>query len=224
MSRPLAQFLDVGFHGDKYLIELVFAAARRSAQFVETGTNVGSSLVYLATNFPKLPCFSCEPDNESCNFAKEKAAKLPNARICQEASPRFLHWLLEQDAGFCERETLFWLDSHGHGFRWPLQEEVEFITSRFENASLFIDDFQVPGQPQFQFDEYDGQICGMELIRKSFARRAGPGYRVILPRYTEKTSTFHPLRGWVLILCGAAARLEIPASLSGKVNSHDGLP
>jgi hypothetical protein len=181
MSRQLSEFLEVGFHGDKYLLELVFAAARRCEQFVETGTNVGSSICYLARHFPKLPCYSCEPDKESCEFARRKAAPFPNAQINHEPSPQFLHTLAKQVPGLASRETLFWLDSHGYGFRWPLREEVEFITTRFDSACIFIDDFKVPGQPQFLFDEYDGQICGMELIAGSLAKKSD--YRFILPDF-----------------------------------------
>jgi hypothetical protein len=217
MSRQLSEFLDIGFHGDKYLVEMAFAAAQRCEQFVETGTNVGSSLVYLAKLFPNLPCYSCEPDKESCLVAHKQAMGLANVRIFHEASPRFLHLVAAQVPGLCGRETLFWLDSHGHGFRWPLKDEIEFITSRFDSACLFIDDFQVPGQPQFLFDEYDGQICGFDLIEGSFAKRTD--YRFILPCYPDKTSTHHPLRGWILITYGRSGALEIPAALKNKVTS-----
>lgn len=215
MSRELSPFLEIGFHGDKYLIELIFAAARQCAQFVETGANVGSSLCHLAKTFPQLPCFSCEPDKEAFQFARQKAAALPNARLFHEPSPQFLHTLAAQQPGFCDKETLFWLDSHGFGFHWPLREEIEFITSRFATACIFIDDFKVPGQPQFLFDEYDGQVCGRELIDGGLAKKSD--YRFVLPCYKDKTSTHHPLKGWVLITYGRANALEIPDSLRGKV-------
>lgn len=222
MSRQLSEFLDVGFHGDKYLIELVFAAARRCEQFIETGTNVGSSLVYLAKNFPQLPCYSCDPDKESCNFARQQAAALPHVQIENEASPQFLHLLAKKQPGLCGRETLCWLDSHGYGFCWPLKEEVEFITNRFESACIFIDDFQVPGRPQFLFDEYDGQVCGAKLIAGSLAKKTD--YKFILPTYTDRTSTHHPLKGWILIAYGRAATIEVPPSIQDKVTVSTTLP
>lgn len=216
MSRQLSPFLELGFHGDKYLIELVFAAARRCGQFIETGTNVGSSVVYLAKNFPKLPCYSCEPDKEACDFARGKAAALPNVQISNELSPQFLHTLQGKVPGLCARETMFWLDSHGYGFRWPLRDEVEFITTRFDSACIFIDDFKVPGQPQFLFDEYDGQVCGLEEIAGGLAKKSD--YRFILPTYKDKTSPHHPLKGWILITYGHSSALEIPASIKDKVS------
>jgi len=217
MGRQLSEFLEIGFHGDKYLIELVFAAAQRCAQFVETGTNVGSSLCYLAGNFPKLQCYSCEPDKEAFQFARQKASALANVRLFNEASPQFLHTVAGKVPGFCGLETLFWLDSHGYGFRWPLREEIEFITGNFESAYIFIDDFQVPGRPQFLFDEYDGQICGLELIADRLKKNLD--YRFTYPCYQDKTSTHHPLKGWVLITYGRANTLEVPASIQNKVTS-----
>jgi hypothetical protein len=217
MSRQLSQFLDIGFHGDKYLIELVFAAAQRCSQFVETGANVGSSLCYLAGNFPRLQCYSCEPDAEAFQFARQKAGALANVRLYHEASPQFFHTVAGQQPGFCGRDTVFWLDSHGYGFRWPLREEIEFITGHFDSAHIFIDDFKVPGQPQFLFDEYDGQICGLELIADRLAKNLD--YRFTFPCYQDKTSTHHPLKGWVLITYGRANTLEVPASIKGKVTT-----
>ena len=222
MSRELTPFLDLGFHGDRYLIELVFAAARRSTQFIETGTNVGSSLHYFAKNFPQIRCYSCEPDEGSARFAREKTKPLANARVYHEFSPAFLHTLAKEDPAILGRkETIFWLDSHGFGFQWPLKDEVEFITSRFPGGFLFIDDFKVPGRPQFLFDEYNGQICGFEMIASSLAR--GRRYRLFYPCYQEKTSPHHPLKGWILIEFGQERPLELPEGLKGKVTigTHD---
>jgi hypothetical protein len=211
MSRQLSEFLDTGFHGDKYLIDLVFAAAQRCSTFVETGANVGSSLCYLAKNFPKLECHSCEPDPAACAAAREHAAELTNVTLANEKSPEFLYSLEKMiSAG----RTLFWLDSHGYGFRWPLKEEIAFITRTSPSAYVFIDDFKVPGQPQFMFDEYDGQVCGFEEIEGSFM--PGLPCRIVYPSYTERTSTFHPLKGWVLVEFGFDSALPLPPRLMGK--------
>src|ERR1700689_2297738 len=93
MSRQPSQLFSIGFHGDKYLIELVFAAAQRCSQFVETGANVGSSLCYLARNFPRLQCYSCEPDADAFAAARRNSAQLSNVKVTHEKSPDFLHGL-----------------------------------------------------------------------------------------------------------------------------------
>ena len=62
-------FFDVGFHGDTYLLNLVDVLISNSQYFIETGTNVGSTLVYDAKKYPEISCFSCEPDKEAFNEA-----------------------------------------------------------------------------------------------------------------------------------------------------------
>ncbi len=212
MSRQLSQFFDLGFHGDKYLIQMVFAAAQRCSQFVETGANVGSSLCYLARNFPQLQCHSCEPDADAFAAARKNAEKLANVKLTNGRSPEFLIGL-EKTIG--AGRTLFWLDSHGYGFRWPLKEEIAFITRTSPGACVFVDDFKVPGQPQFLFDEYDGQVCGFEQIAGSIKPRLN--CRIVYPAYKEKTSTFHPLKGWGLIEFGFDLYPPIPAGLESKM-------
>jgi hypothetical protein len=211
MSRQLSQFFDIGFHGDTYLIELVFAAAQRCSQFVETGANVGSSLCYLARNFPRLQCYSCEPDADAFDAARRNAAQLRNVELTHEKSPEFLHGL---EKTIAMGRTLFWLDSHGYGFRWPLKEEIAFITRTCPGACVFIDDFKVPGQEQFLFDEYDGQVCGFDEIEASF--KPGLACHIVYPTYHEKTSTFHPLKGWALIEFGFDRPPVLPVRLAGK--------
>ncbi|MGD1084274.1 MAG: hypothetical protein ABSA47_05905 [Verrucomicrobiota bacterium] len=216
MSRALSQFFDVGFHGDKFLMDFVEAAARRSVQFVETGANVGSTLCYFAARHPLIRCYSCEPDAASCQFARRKAQGLKNARVCHQSSPEFLATLVKEDPSMLTRkETIFWLDSHGWGFPWPLCQEVEFVTRNFAGAWLFIDDFKVPGQSQFLYDEYDGQVCAFETIANSM--KPAVDYRLYYPKYTEKTSLHHPLKGWVMIEFGQSAPLEIPNGLADKI-------
>ena len=212
MSRPLSQFLDLGFHGDKYLIDLVFAAAKVCPQFVETGANVGSSLHYFAKHFPSTPCYSCEPDLEAFQAAQSKIAEFKNVILVNEPSPEFLY---QREKTLAAQDTLFWLDAHGYGFHWPLKDEIAFITRVCRRARILIDDFQVPDQPQFSYDEYDGQVCGFGEIKDSL--QTGIRYRLVYPCYTEKTSTFHPLRGWVLIEYGFDNPLPFPPSLAGKV-------
>lgn len=90
-------------------------------------------------------------------------------------------------------QIAFWLDAHGAGYQWPLREEVRFVTETMPSSSaMMIDDFQIPGQPQFGYDKYRGQVCNLEFIRNSLAPRK---YFLILPTYQERTSPLHGLRG-----------------------------
>ena len=52
----------IGFHGDNHLLRVIHRLAPTTDLFVETGTNVGTTLGWVASTFPHLECLSCEPD------------------------------------------------------------------------------------------------------------------------------------------------------------------
>ena len=198
-SRELANFLPSGFHGDSYLQNLVKYLAKDVSCFIETGTNVGSTLHYFANNNKEVTCFSCEPDQMSYYEALRNTKALLNVSINNTDSMTFLDAIIAQNPNLKNEKVLFWLDAHGYGFEWPLREEIKFITANFKSAYILIDDFKVPGIEEFTFDEYDGQVCSYEYIKSSFDHR---NYKVFYPHYTEQTSKFHPLRGWGLFVVG----------------------
>ena len=209
------QFQQVGFHGDHYLLALVddLVTRERIECFIETGTNVGSSLVYLAKRHPQLQALSCEQDAEACRRARGHARGLANVEIHKLASRDFLK-LLAKRRGLFQKRCLFWLDAHGYGFKWPLRDEVRFIADNFAMAYVMIDDFKVPGLDCFRYDEYDGQLCSYEHIHESLGARP---HQVFGPRYTDRTSRHHPLVGWGLIVMGA--EYAVPPALQERVGS-----
>lgn len=202
------KFLPVGFHGDRYLLDVVDALAQDAEVFVETGTNVGSTLAYFARTYPHIPCLSCEPDAEAFQHARKNVSGLPNIKLYNQTSQQFLETLREKHGDIFQKKVLFWLDAHGYGFQWPLKEELAFISGNFPHAFILIDDFKVPGQEMFGYDEYQGQICSYEYVKNALdpARM----YKVYYPNYTEHTSPHHPLRGWGLIEYGQEQVLRLP--------------
>jgi hypothetical protein len=203
--------LPVGFHGDEYLLRLVDAIVPSCTSFIETGCNVGSTASYVARTYPRLRISTCEPDPQAFEVAERTLALCSSATVVNEPSPGFLHALFDVEPELREECPLCWLDAHGHGFRWPLASEVAYLTSRCESAFLLIDDFRVPGRPEFAFDEYDGQVCGLDLVRPALT--AGKSYHLYLPSYTEHTSRHHPLVGSALIVFGV--EFAIPKDLAG---------
>jgi hypothetical protein len=208
------QFQSIGFHGDRHLLEVVddIVTRERIECFIETGTNVGSSLVYLAKRHSQLQALSCEQDAEAARRAREHASGLANVDIHTLSSADFLKLLAAKYRGLFGKRCLFWLDAHGYGFKWPLRDEVRFIAENFETAYVMIDDFKVPGLDVFRYDEYDGQVCSYEYIRESLGSRP---HQVFGPRYTDRTSQHHPLVGWGLITLGAEYR--VPPAMQERV-------
>ncbi len=213
-------FLDIGFHGDQYLIEVVDFLAQYCEFFIETGTNVGSTLAYFAGKYPQISCISCEPDEKAYQLARQNTSKLSNVSIFNELSQDFLVRLEREYQKLFNQKCLFWLDAHGYGFKWPLKEELDFITAKFETGYILIDDFKVPGlEDTFGYDIYQDQICSFDYIQESFSQ--GKSYHIYYPNYTEKTSQHHPLRGWGLIEFGHAPSLILPQNLQNKVKKVD---
>ncbi len=208
-------FFEVGFHGDLYLLQLVDLIIRNCSYFIETGTNVGSTLAYVARKYPHIHCLSCEPNSRAFQQALKNTRNLPNASIYNQTSQEFLGCIETESSYLFDQDILFWLDAHGDGFRWPLKEELSFITEKFKRAYILIDDFKVPGFSCFGYDKYKGQICSFEYVKDVINQRIR--YKLYYPNYTRRTSKHHPLRGWGLIEYGQHSPLEISGLLEGKV-------
>lgn len=191
----------VGFHGDKYLIELVELLIKKCSHFVETGANVGTTLRFVADRNPHLECYSCEPDLLAYKLLKKNISGFTNCNVKRMYSEDFLMDLFK-NTGIVNEMPVFWLDAHGYGFPWPLKNEISLITNSVMKAFILIDDFKVPDNDSFLFDEYNGQVCSYEYIQNSL--NSSKGYRFWYPSYSDRTSTHHPLKGWVLIEFGVS--------------------
>lgn len=214
-QREISPMFDVGFHGDKYLLSVVHSIMQMVKAFVETGTNIGSSLAYVALTYPHVQCLSCEPDQRSFEHSLKNTSGLPNVSIYNETSQTFLKRFRKQYAYLLEEDVLFWLDAHGYGFKWPLREEIAFITTNFKAAYILIDDFKVSGLDCFGYDEYKGQECSFDYIKDALNPKID--YILYYPNYTKRTSQHHPLRGWGLIEFGHNDALKVPDFVQNKV-------
>ncbi|MEJ2083369.1 MAG: hypothetical protein P8Y94_14640 [Acidobacteriota bacterium] len=189
----------VGFHGDRYLLEVVNMIRPHVFALVETGTNLGSTAGYVGRRFGDLPVWSCELDPAAARRATAYVETLPNVHVTTSASPEFLETLLVRERVVRDRATLFFLDAHGHGFDWPLKKELRLITENLDHAVVIIDDFRVPGRPGFSYGTYEGVVCDHEYIRPALAPR---DYVLYCPAYSEHTSPHHPLVGYAVLLWG----------------------
>lgn len=212
--RRLSQFVDVGFHGDEYLLALVDFLAGQCKVFVETGSNVGSTLAYVARMYSGLRCLSCEPDRSAFDQAREHATQYGNVLLINGTSQEFIRYLVEHETAIFSQPCLFWLDAHGYGFEWPLKKELDFITKHFDSAYILIDDFKVPGRDDFKYDIYQGQVCSYDFVKD--ALNPSRDFQLYYPTYRDKTSKHHPLCGWGLLVFTQDA-FHIPEPLAGKM-------
>ncbi len=194
-----------GFHGDPNLMALVDLIVRTSniRTFIETGTESGSTLGYMARTYPDLECVSCEADRRIYQTAKQNLSRHPNATIKNKKAVPFLDRFSYHYSGL-GRPVLFWLDAHSHGYGCTLPEELGIILSRIQSGYIFIDDFLVPDNPEFKYDEYvfEGEepiVLDQEYIRPAIegSGRTSEIY-IQYPNYEPQYNG----RGWILLTFG----------------------
>ena len=224
----------LGFHGDTHLLRLVDAMIPHCSAFIETGSFLGHTAKYVAKRFHDIIVLTCESDSVVFRNANANLVGIPNAAVFYDEAPLFLGKLFDESNWILNSCCLYWLDAHCGGtirdqdtgevsYRWsgttgwPLFDEIRLVTERCDSGLVMIDDFEVPGRPEFGFDTYCDVACGLEAIRSSLA--AGKEYRLILPKYTEHTSPKDPLRGVGVIVFGVD--FELPDDLKDSFTMEE---
>ncbi|MHA1253375.1 MAG: hypothetical protein ACTSRP_25585 [Candidatus Helarchaeota archaeon] len=165
----------------------------------------------MADSYKHLELFSCEPNKSFFTLAQKRLEGYKNCKIFNESSQEFIPRILKEKP-LNEYLTFFFLDAHGKGFEWPLRQEIYQITHNLNKAIILIDDFKVPGNPQFQYDIYESQECSMNYIKNYL--NPTRVYNIIYPRYKIKTSNYPHFIGYIIILMGLNIReLNIPTQL-----------
>jgi hypothetical protein len=149
-------------------LSLIFAC--RPAAIIETGTYVGASTEFMA-EVSKLPVYSVEADARWFGFAKMRLRKRRNVQLSLGDSRTFLTNFIAGDAArYSGRPLLFYLDAHW-GKDLPLSEELAIIFSSFLQAIVMIDDFKVPYDSGYGYDDYGaGKSLNREYIAAQVKR------------------------------------------------------
>jgi predicted O-methyltransferase YrrM len=136
----------------------------RPEVIIETGTYLGSSADFMAEY--GLPVYSVEADARNYGFAKMRLRKRGNVKLSLGDSRQFIKKFLEAEASkYAGHPLLFYLDAHW-GEDLPLFEEIAKIFSSCTQAIVMIDDFQVPDDDGYGYDDYG---VGKALTREYIA-------------------------------------------------------
>ncbi|MFX1250866.1 MAG: hypothetical protein ACFFCZ_04545 [Promethearchaeota archaeon] len=169
------------FHLDPNFKNLILELIKLPcSDFVETGTFLGASTSFVAQRARSLKIFTCEINKELYRIAKNKLESYKNVNICHCSSEKYILKLLRQKS--LGNLPLFFLDAHW-GSYWPLLDELKLIIESRISAIILIDDFQVPGRPDFRFDQYSNKICGLKTIEHLLI--SNNTYRVLFPSYRK---------------------------------------
>ncbi len=133
--------------------EIVRDLARRIQfdQVIETGTYRGTSTEFLSAVFG-APVTSIEANPRLFSYSSRRLAAWPEITVEFGDSRAILRRIADGTSD--KSESVFaYLDAH-----WeedlPLSEELEIIASGWSHAVVMIDDFQVPGDEGYAFDDY----------------------------------------------------------------------
>jgi len=151
---------------------------------VETGTYRGTTTAYLAA-VTALPIYTVEADRRNQGFSFAMLRQCNNVRRYSGDSRQLLR-RLAATPGFPDKTVLFYLDAHGNG-ELPLAEEIDIIFSHWRRAVVVIDDFQVPDDEGYGYDNYGpGKALNRDYIEPAI--RAF-GLRTFFPSVTSKSET-----------------------------------
>jgi hypothetical protein len=155
------------------LVEEYFRRLPPSA-VVETGTYLGATTLWLASHAAQVHTIEMHP--RYYHGSRMRLRRYKNVAVyrgdSRTALRRFLH-----DPDFPRNNVFFYLDAHWYD-DLPLADELNLIHDGWTNWVAMVDDFAVPGDEGYEFDDY------------------GPGRRLsveYLPgRVTETSEIFWP--------------------------------
>lgn len=122
----------------------------RFQAIVEIGTLRGSTTEFLARD-SKLPVFSVEATPRYYHYAGRRLRSYPRVRLTLGESRIFVEQLAG-DSTVPRENVFFYLGPHWYE-SLPLREELTIIFRRWAQSVVMIDNFEVPGDPGYAFDD-----------------------------------------------------------------------
>jgi hypothetical protein len=152
------------FNGQKFrqniFLELIDKI--KFAAIVETGTFRGTTTEYLYKS-SGLPVYTVEEHPRYYGYSKTRFIFNNKIRVYFGDSVSFLKQLVA-DAIFIHKNIFVYLDAHW-GDDLPLFKEVQIIFAHYPNAVIMIDDFKVPGDDGYAYDDYGiGKVLNLESL------------------------------------------------------------
>jgi hypothetical protein len=135
---------------------------------VETGTFLGATTELMSET--GLPVFTIEAHPRNYGFASARFWRKRNVTLLHGDSRTGLRRLF--DGALCPLSGLavfFYLDAHWND-DLPLAEEIDIIFSRCPLAVVMIDDFEVPSDAGYGYDDYGpGKALVSDYIRPAIS-------------------------------------------------------
>ena len=161
---------------------------------IETGTFLGATAEHLVKGgFPKVATIEHVPIY--ADYARSRLARhAERVLVLTAESPTGLQELAK-DSKFTDGNVFFYLDAHTHGLPSPLASELTIIFKYWSRAVVMIDDFQVPSDPGYAYDDYDD---GTALTPDWLDSVLSEPYSTFFPQLPSSEETSHK-RGSVVL-------------------------
>lgn len=172
---------------------------------IETGTFRGASTEFFADLCPG-PVFTIEADQRLYGYSRARLFRCRNVVSLLDDSRNGLRGLIG-NTRLQGKRILFYLDAHW-GTDLPLGEEIDLIFSNWDEAVVLVDDFQVPSDPGYRYDDYgEGKALTLEYI-KNFQNNFN--LKVFFPT-AESSQETGAKRGCVLLVANPLLSPRIAA-------------
>lgn len=142
------------FNGQE-LRRKIFDAVLDATKFkiiIETGTYRGTTTSYFAKK--NVPVYTGEYSPRFYSFSRFRFLFKKRVKVFNNDSRIFLRQL-SKDAKITKEVTFFYLDAHWDA-DLPLAEELQIISGSWQRNIIMIDDFKVPGDYGYAYDDYGG--------------------------------------------------------------------
>lgn len=152
-DRSLGTEFGGPFNGQKFR-QGIFDDLNREIAFqgiVETGTFRGVTTAFMAERTNER-IFTVESEPRFFHYARLNLRRFKHVEVVNADSRVFLERLVD-DASVPKSRVFFYLDAHWNE-DLPLHDEVKVIGENWTDVIIMIDDFEVPDDAEYKFDDY----------------------------------------------------------------------
>jgi SAM-dependent methyltransferase len=155
---------------------------------VETGTFLGATTELMCQT--GLPVFSIELSPRNYGFARARFWRRRNLKLFQGDSRTALLGLFKGPLNsFSGLVVFFYLDAHWND-DLPLAEEIDIILGRCPLAVVMVDDFEVPSDAGYGYDDYGpGKALVLDYIRTAISAHQLQAFYPSTPSVADYPST-----------------------------------
>jgi hypothetical protein len=150
---------------------------------IETGTFRGTTTEFLRRT-ADVSVYTVESNKRYYYYSRLRFARDRRVRVLLGDSRVFLR-SAATDAKIPKRKVFFYLDAHWH-VDLPLAEELATIGRNWTDSVVVVDDFRVPDDPGYGFDDYGGRN---RLSLHSLPAEALAGFAVFYPAIPSAEET-----------------------------------